>query len=522
MINNTSLFGLDSEQKYSFLQVVEYLAAARATDEDVFPSIPASLLSGFDISQSRSLVKYFKDVWLSVPDPTNARIEASGLAEGCSLLDKKTLKALAPSIASYIEARAPSFTVNDWDPTLLFANGEKGVIYDPSNRSSVYTDYAGTTTLAMAENDLIANMHDLSPNNLSASRFNTSLRPKLVYLSGSYRRGIDYDSVDDALATTFPDALGSNCTIARAQAGVGAVITTGQTINAGVMNSTNDNCGLVILDRALTASEEASLRIWLRERAGVEDEYSVPYGDDPDEILDVYHSSGNPDGPIIFMVHGGGWRNGSKASPNVTKNKLLNWLPQGFTFVSINYPMGADVTPVEECESTAKALAWVQRNAGSWGCNRRNIITMGHSAGGHLVALLASSKDIQRNAGVRPWKGTVVIDGAAFDVPAIMRRDGHLSLYDDAWGTDEELWVAGSPTFTLTVAPSPMLLITSTDSNPGEADANVGPFADAVNALGGSATILHTDLDHSGTNTELGAPGAYTDTVEDFINSCLA
>lgn len=412
----------------------------------------------------------------------------------------------------------PPLQIASFRPESLFANGELGTVQDPADRSRVFTDVAGTV-LAMAENDLIARINDQSPNGAFAQRVNSTLRPKLAYLAGSYRRAVDYDGIDDALATTLP-AMGSNCTLVLAKAGVGAIVTTGMTVNAGALQSNTDNCGLILINRALTPAEDASVRLWARQHAGVEDEYSVPYGSDPDEILDVFHSCGHAKGPIIFMVHGGGWRNGSKASPNVTKNKLLHWLPMGFTFVSINYKLDVGTDPIDQARSTAKALAWVQDHAAGWGCDPSQIVIMGHSAGGHLVALVSASAAIRATAGVRPWLGTIVIDGAAYDVKSIMERPGHLTLYDEPWGTDpsnEAHWIAGSPTFQLTQAPPPMLLITSTDSNPGEADINVGPFADAVNALGGSATILHTAFDHAGTNNEMGAPGTYTDDIDAFL-----
>lgn len=81
-------------------------------------------------------------------------------------------------------------------------------------------------------------------------------------------RRIDYDQVDDSLTGTFPSSLGSNCTVARSIPGVGAQILTGQTIGTSFTDNV-DNCGLIIVNRALTAAETDNLTRYLNQRAGV-------------------------------------------------------------------------------------------------------------------------------------------------------------------------------------------------------------------------------------------------------------
>ena len=72
----------------------------------------------------------------------------------------------------------------------------------------------------------------------------------------------DFDAVDDVLNTTFQSALGSSCTVARGNVGAAPTILTGQTIGTSYANST-DNCGLIIVNRALTGQETADLTAWL-------------------------------------------------------------------------------------------------------------------------------------------------------------------------------------------------------------------------------------------------------------------
>jgi len=79
---------------------------------------------------------------------------------------------------------------------------------------------------------------------------------------------IDYDGVDDDHVVTFPASLGSDCTIARSVPGTGALILTGQTIGTTYTMSADFNA-LIILNRALTASETTAVTAYLNLKAGV-------------------------------------------------------------------------------------------------------------------------------------------------------------------------------------------------------------------------------------------------------------
>lgn len=417
----------------------------------------------------------------------------------------------------------PAPRVEDFSWLQLFANGEKGTLLLPADEHSLYSDVAGTT-LITAENGVIAYVKDLSGNGVHATRVSPTLRPKmsLITANGSYRRAIDFDGVDDALNIPLPN-LGAGCTIIRARPGIGTVISTNQTIT-GALNDQTDHSGLIVVNRGLNAYETAGAMLLGNRLAAMSDELNQSYGSDPDEVCDVFHSGPHPKRVIYIMVHGGGWRTGSKASPNVTKNKLQHYLPRGVTFVSANYPMAVGTSPVAQAHSIAKLITWVQNKASSWGCDASQIVLWGHSAGGHLVSLVSVDRTIQEAHDVAPWLGTVVLDSAGYDLVEIMGHS-HLSLYDEPWknGTDSALLIAGSPTYAIldparAVTPPPMLLVTSTDSNPDESDPNVGPFKDAVNArVPGRATILQTSMVHADVNIQAGVLGAYTDSLDGFL-----
>lgn len=252
--------------------------------------------------------------------------------------------------------------------------------------------------------------------------------------------------------------------------------------------------------------------------AGVTPKFDLPYGTDPLQKVDVYLPEKTTGAPIILMVHGGAWQIGDKSNAGTVLNKIKRWCPQGFIFVSVNYRLVPTAGPIDQAIDVAKALAFVQSQAKSWGGDANRCILMGHSSGAHLVSLLTADPSIATKCGARPWRGTVSLDSAAMDVPARMHTI-HQHFWDQAFGNDETFWKSASPIYRLTGATKPMLLVySSIRENSTEQD---GAFAKKVNSLGGKATLLPEALRHGPINTELGLPGAYTEKVDAFINTLI-
>lgn len=243
------------------------------------------------------------------------------------------------------------------------------------------------------------------------------------------------------------------------------------------------------------------------------------YGTDSKQKLDVYRPSGAKNAPIIIMVHGGAWKIGDKTNPGVADVKAEYWGAKGYIVVSVNYRLLPAANPDVQAEDVARAIAYVQKNASSFGGNANEIVLMGHSAGAHLVALLSADPRLPASVGARPWKGTVVLDSAALNVPLIMKAP-HKSFYDDAFGTNPTYWTKTSPVDQLTRATKPLYLVCSTQraDNP---CAQATGFAARAKALGVKTTIDRQDLSHEEINKTLGLPSAYTEAVDAFIRSVL-
>jgi arylformamidase len=110
-----------------------------------------------------------------------------------------------------------------------------------------------------------------------------------------------------------------------------------------------------------------------------------------DQRMDVYIPADARAAPVLFLVHGGGWRRGDKAHGRLIDNKLAHWLPAGFIVVSINYRMLPQADVLTQRDDVVAALAKAQSLAPSWGGDASRFVLMGHSAGAHLVALVASA-----------------------------------------------------------------------------------------------------------------------------------
>jgi arylformamidase len=121
-----------------------------------------------------------------------------------------------------------------------------------------------------------------------------------------------------------------------------------------------------------------------RRRAGLID---MPYGDDPGERLDFFPTpkSGSP---LLVFIHGGYWRSLDKFDFSWIAPPFLD---AGVAVALLNYGLAPRITVEEIVRQQLRALAWLYRRADELGFDRRRIVVGGHSAGGHLTALMMAA-----------------------------------------------------------------------------------------------------------------------------------
>lgn len=118
------------------------------------------------------------------------------------------------------------------------------------------------------------------------------------------------------------------------------------------------------------------------------------YGDEPGETLDVFpaRAAGSP---VLVFIHGGYWRAFDKADHSFVAPAFVQ---AGAMVVVPNYALCPAVTIEQIALQTTRALAWVARNASRYGGDPRRIVVVGHSAGGHLAAMLLACRWAQVGA----------------------------------------------------------------------------------------------------------------------------
>jgi arylformamidase len=108
------------------------------------------------------------------------------------------------------------------------------------------------------------------------------------------------------------------------------------------------------------------------------------YGPGPLETLDVFPSAA-ASAPVLVFIHGGYWRSLDKSDFSFLAPVFTQ---AGAAVVIPNYDLCPAVGIDEIALQMSRALAWIWREARSFGGDPRRITVVGHSAGGHLAAML--------------------------------------------------------------------------------------------------------------------------------------
>lgn len=141
---------------------------------------------------------------------------------------------------------------------------------------------------------------------------------------------------------------------------------------------------------------------------------TIAYGPDPRQALDLYGPFGEPPCPVLMFLPGGGWRTHARSDA---------WsLPvfarrEGLLLAVADYRAMPGNGARAQAQDAAAAFAWLRANAAAHGGDPDRIFVMGHSAGGHLAALISADAAYLAAYGLAPADiaGTLLLDGAAYD-----------------------------------------------------------------------------------------------------------
>jgi arylformamidase len=241
--------------------------------------------------------------------------------------------------------------------------------------------------------------------------------------------------------------------------------------------------------------------------------------------LDIYAPPAAHDLPVLIYVHGGGWVGGDH---DPVGTKATYFTRRGLILVSVNYRLLPLALPAGQAADVATAVAWVKGHIAAYGGDGSRLFLLGHSAGAHLSALIASDETYLRAVGLdlSTLCGVVLLDSAAYDVEQLMRSpDGQTELYRTAFGTDPTQWRLVSPRAHVApgkgIPPHLLLLATATGQR---RPAAVG-LAVALRAAGVYAQVADASAfrDHTTIDADLGQPDdAPTAVVWAFLEMLLA
>ncbi len=143
----------------------------------------------------------------------------------------------------------------------------------------------------------------------------------------------------------------------------------------------------------------------------------VPYGAHQMEKLDLFRAKGASRGFLMF-VHGGYWRALDKSQHSFVAKPFVE---ARITVAMINYALCPALTVEDIVRQVLQATAWCYRNGGNFGAPHHRLHVAGHSAGGHLTAMMLAAQ-WPRFAADLPAKvvqGGLSVSGI-FDVTPVM------------------------------------------------------------------------------------------------------
>ncbi|MBT5810594.1 MAG: alpha/beta hydrolase [Rhodospirillaceae bacterium] len=228
-------------------------------------------------------------------------------------------------------------------------------------------------------------------------------------------------------------------------------------------------------------------------------QFDIAYGPHPRERLDLFMPDAeNP--PLFAYIHGGYWQWNDKEPFSFLPEQLV---PAGAAFANIEYELCPNITLTELTQQIRRALAYLWREAGSLGFDRDRIVVSGHSAGGHLTAMMMATD----------WPAfgddlPVDLVSAGLPVSGIYDIEPlRLTPLNDAIRMDAVEAKALSPVFMAPPNPAPMIVVYGGDESE-EFDRQAKNLADAWRTEDAPTEVLNAPgRDHFTVLNALTEPG---------------
>jgi arylformamidase len=179
--------------------------------------------------------------------------------------------------------------------------------------------------------------------------------------------------------------------------------------------------------------------------------------------LNVFQTQTSEKSPVVIFIHGGYWTSGNKdiygfLGRNFGKKKIVTVIP--------NYTLSPNGNYDTMAKEVGAAIQWTSDNIEKYNGNPDQIFLMGHSAGGHLIALVGTNPKYLENTDM--IKGIILNDAAGLDMYSYLQKHPPTKYhnYDVTWTENEDNWKDASPIYSLSEKVPPFLMFTGIKTYP--------------------------------------------------------
>lgn len=161
---------------------------------------------------------------------------------------------------------------------------------------------------------------------------------------------------------------------------------------------------------------------------------------------------------VWIFIHGGNWNSGSKSQYGFIGRRMAR---KQVVTVIIDYPLSPLANYQQMASSAASAVKWVKENIERYGGNPDRIFVSGHSAGGHLAALISIQKEYFGTINSEnPIRGCILLDAAGLDMYRYLTEENlakeHTFL--QTFSANPAIWKQASPLYHLHPNMPPFLI----------------------------------------------------------------